>query len=95
MKNGTFLKRLKINDLKKSTGLEIGPSREEGIRTPETFPFTRFPSVRLKPLGHLSKWRAKVGIFFDKEYTFSNVLPPSKSVNLRHDLNRYTQSFVR
>ena len=50
-----------------SFGLEIGPCREEGIRTPETFPFTRFPSVRLKPLGHLSIWRAKVAIFFDKE----------------------------
>ena len=28
--------------------------REEGIRTLETLPFTRFPSVRLRPLGHLS-----------------------------------------
>ena len=29
---------------------------EGGIRTPETFKgFTRFPGVRLKPLGHLSK----------------------------------------
>ena len=28
---------------------------KEGIRTPDTFPYTRFPSVRLKPLGHLSK----------------------------------------
>ena len=30
-------------------------SREEGIRTLETLPFTRFPGVRLRPLGHLSK----------------------------------------
>ena len=29
-------------------------SRGEGIRTPETLLFTRFPSVRLKPLGHPS-----------------------------------------
>ena len=28
---------------------------KEGIRTPDTFSYTRFPSVRLKPLGHLSK----------------------------------------
>ncbi len=28
--------------------------RKEGIRTLDTFPYTRFPSVRLKPLGHLS-----------------------------------------
>ena len=28
--------------------------REEGIRTPDTLPHTRFPSVLLKPLGHLS-----------------------------------------
>lgn len=28
--------------------------REEGIRTPDTLPYTRFPSVLLKPLGHLS-----------------------------------------
>ena len=95
MKSRLFKKLLKINDLNKSMPFEKGFSREEGIRTPETFPFTRFPSVRLKPLGHLSKWRAKVGIFFYKVYTFSNVLPPSKSVNLRHDLDRYTQSFVR
>ena len=37
---------------------------ERGIRTPGKFPYTRFPSVHLKPLGHLSpfpacssKWR--------------------------------------
>ena len=30
-------------------------SREEGIRTLDTLPYTRFPSVRLQPLGHLSK----------------------------------------
>lgn len=31
-----------------------GYCRKEGIRTLDTFPYTRFPSVRLKPLGHLS-----------------------------------------
>ena len=31
-------------------------SREEGIRTLDTLlAYTRFPSVRLRPLGHLSK----------------------------------------
>src|SRR5438309_4838831 len=33
---------------------------EGGIRTHDTFPYTRFPSVRLRPLGHLSyflRWR--------------------------------------
>jgi hypothetical protein len=34
--------------------------REEGIRTPDTLPYTRFPSVLLKPLGHLSFWEAKL-----------------------------------
>ena len=29
--------------------------REEGIRTLDTLPYTRFPSVLLQPLGHLSK----------------------------------------
>ena len=95
MKSRLFKKLLKINDLNKSIPFEKGFSREEGIRTPETFPFTRFPSVRLKPLGHLSKWRAKVGIFFDKECTYSHAMPTPKSVNLRHDLNRYPQPFVR
>ena len=67
MKSRLFKKLLKINDLNKSMPFEKGFSREEGIRTPETFPFTRFPSVRLKPLGtYLIRW-AKVGIFFDKE----------------------------
>jgi hypothetical protein len=28
--------------------------RKEGIRTLDTLPYTRFPGVRLKPLGHLS-----------------------------------------
>src|SRR5438128_2372471 len=27
---------------------------EGGIRTHDTLPYTRFPSVRLRPLGHLS-----------------------------------------
>jgi hypothetical protein len=34
--------------------------REEGIRTPDTLPYTRFPSVLLKPLGHLSIRTANV-----------------------------------
>lgn len=34
--------------------------REEGIRTPDTLPYTRFPSVLLKPLGHLSIWGCEV-----------------------------------
>src|SRR5919201_182634 len=29
---------------------------EGGIRTHDTFPYTRFPSVRLRPLGHLSSY---------------------------------------
>src|SRR5438552_3130901 len=28
---------------------------EGGIRTHDTLPYTRFPSVRLRPLGHLSR----------------------------------------
>ena len=28
--------------------------REKGIRTLDMLPYTRFPSVRLQPLGHLS-----------------------------------------
>lgn len=42
-------------------------SREEGIRTPDTLPYTRFPSVRLKPLGHLSVLKlrtAKISFFY-------------------------------
>ena len=34
--------------------------REEGIRTLDTLPYTRFPSVLLKPLGHLSIGTANV-----------------------------------
>lgn len=30
------------------------PCREEGIRTLDTLPYTHFPGVRLRPLGHLS-----------------------------------------
>ena len=33
--------------------------REEGIRTLDMLPYTRFPSVRLQPLGHLSIWFCK------------------------------------
>lgn len=33
------------------TGMDGG---ERGIRTPGKLPHTRFPSVHLKPLGHLS-----------------------------------------
>ena len=34
-------------------------SREEGIRTPDTLLYTRFPGVRLKPLGHFSVYFKK------------------------------------
>ena len=37
-------------------------SREEGIRTLDALlEHTHFPGVRLRPLGHLSKLRAKIG----------------------------------
>ena len=55
MKSRLFKKLLKINDLNKSIPFEKGFSREEGIRTLEGLHPTRFPGVRLKPLGHLSK----------------------------------------
>ena len=58
-------KILKVNDLNKYMGFEMCPSREKGIRTPDTLLYTRFPSVRLKPLGHLSVAAAKV-YFFSK-----------------------------
>jgi hypothetical protein len=35
-----------------SPALDVGG--EGGIRTHDTLPYTRFPSVRLRPLGHLS-----------------------------------------
>ena len=35
--------------------LNVNYRREEGIRTLDMLPYTRFPSVRLQPLGHLSK----------------------------------------
>jgi hypothetical protein len=34
--------------------LECEGGGETGIRTLDTLRYTRFPSVRLKPLGHLS-----------------------------------------
>jgi plasmid stabilization system protein ParE len=39
-------------NMNKSNGLSGG---ESGIRTHGTLRYTRFPSVRLKPLGHLSR----------------------------------------
>ncbi|SNA78662.1 Ybl54 (modular protein) [Flavobacterium psychrophilum] len=39
-------------------------SREEGIRTLDMLPYTRFPSVRLQPLGHLSLCFANKRIIF-------------------------------
>ncbi len=46
-----------LGDLRTDTNVyELMDGGEGGIRTPETFKgFTRFPGVRLKPLGHLSK----------------------------------------
>ena len=46
-----------LGDLRTDTNVhELMNGGEGGIRTPETFKgFTRFPGVRLKPLGHLSK----------------------------------------
>ena len=38
-------------------------SREKGIRTLDMLPYTRFPSVRLQPLGHLSNYFCKVMYF--------------------------------
>jgi hypothetical protein len=35
-------------------GLQEGDGGETGIRTLDTLRYTRFPSVRLQPLGHLS-----------------------------------------
>jgi hypothetical protein len=36
-------------------------SREEGIRTLDTFlTYTHFPGVRLRPLGHLSNLAANI-----------------------------------
>ena len=32
----------------------ISNGGERGIRTLDTFPYTHFPGVRLRPLGHLS-----------------------------------------
>ena len=41
-------KMIKINELNKASG------GEGGIRTLDTFPYTHFPGVLLRPLGHLS-----------------------------------------
>jgi hypothetical protein len=35
--------------------MTLTPGGESGIRTHGRFPYTRFPSVRLRPLGHLSE----------------------------------------
>ena len=48
--------------------------REEGIRTPDTLPYTRFPSVLLKPLGHLS-------IFLSYAHPFFHCIPMVRSSN--------------
>ena len=48
--------------------------REEGIRTLDTLPYTRFPSVRLRPLGHLSL--LSIQIHFDqhrRSFYFNNL----------------------
>ena len=45
------LKRLKVNERHQIGG-------EGGIRTLDTLPYTHFPGVLLRPLGHLSSWVA-------------------------------------
>src|SRR5262249_40963542 len=39
---------------KRGRGSNMKFGGEGGIRTHDTLPYTRFPSVRLRPLGHLS-----------------------------------------
>ena len=46
-----LFKVLKRKNTSKGVFINCG---KEGIRTPDTQTYTRFPSVRLKPLGHLS-----------------------------------------
>jgi hypothetical protein len=50
---------------------EKGFCREEGIRTPDTLLYTRFPSVRLKPLGHLSKFLLKYTFFLERHFIYA------------------------
>ncbi len=64
----------------------ISTSREEGIRTLDMLPYTRFPSVRLQPLGHLS-------IYFGvqrtrKKTTITKRPPPFLPKQLSIDKNR-------
>ena len=40
--------------LRENKGVELVDGGETGIRTLDTLRYTRFPSVRLQPLGHLS-----------------------------------------
>ncbi len=57
MNNLTILKTKKPTKLLNLVGFVticISTGREEGIRTLDKLPYTRFPSVRLQPLGHLS-----------------------------------------
>ena len=47
---------IKVIDIAGLTGICHQYNGEEGgVRTPETLRFTRFPSVRIRPLCHLSK----------------------------------------
>ena len=39
-----------------TTNVVVSFCREEGIRTLDTLPYTHFPGVRLRPLGHLSSF---------------------------------------
>jgi hypothetical protein len=45
-----------LSILKSDTGSAVAWRREWDSNPRYGFPHTRFPSVRLKPLGHLSGW---------------------------------------
>ena len=49
---------------------QILSSREKGIRTLDMLPYTRFPSVRLQPLDHLSILRLQITLNFIYSTTF-------------------------
>ena len=53
---------------------------ESGIRTHGTFQYTRFPSVRLKPLGHLSAETASTTRYSPVVTRISRIAAPRPSV---------------
>ena len=75
--NQLIISKLKIKNTIKVVLPKIF-SRDEGIRTPDTLLYTRFPSVRLKPLGHVS-----VNLYWKEDYycnpSFSKVRMKSKN----------------